>query len=159
MTHSLGRIHENCRIKFKTRINRYRKKYRDSIIEESGLSSNGDDKCHMVTNEIRKSNRRKIAKELCFICEEKRSVDNNSYNEGGVARCETDSVVEKLHTRTNMYIADRKHKFYDAAHRFQILGSGHSFDDFATDICYHKSCYISYAIKQHTTDTMGKTKK
>ena len=111
----------------------------------------------MVTNEIGKSNRRKIAKELCFICQEKRSVDNNSYNEGGIARCETDSVVEKLHTRTNMY--DRKHKFYDAAHRFQILGSGHSFDDFATDIYYHKSCYISYAIKQHTTDTMGKTKK
>ena len=62
MTHSLGRLHENGRIKFKTRINLYRKKYRDSIIEESGLSSNGDDKCHMVTNEIRKSNRRKIAK-------------------------------------------------------------------------------------------------
>ena len=42
--------------------------------------------------------------------------------------------------------------------RFQILGSGHSFDDFAADIYYHKSCYISYAIKQRTTDTMGQTK-
>ena len=104
----------------------------------------------MVTNEIRKSNRRKIAKELCFICQEKRSVDNNSYNEGGIARCETDSVVEKLHTRTNMFIADRKHKCYDAAHRFQIICCGHSFDDFTTtDIYYHKSCYISYTIKQH----------
>ena len=40
-------------------------------------------------------------------------VDNNSYNEGGIPQCETDSAVEKLHT--NMYIADRKHKFYDAA--------------------------------------------
>ena len=58
-----------------------------------------------------------------------------------------------------MHVADRKHKFYDAAHRFQILGSGHSFDDFATDISYHRSCYISYVIKQYTTDTMGKTKK
>ena len=98
-----GRIRENCGVKFKTQINRYRRKYGDSIDEESGLSSNDDGECHMVTNEIRKSNRRKIAKELCFICPKKRLVDNNSYNEGGMARCETDSAVEKLHTISNSW--------------------------------------------------------
>ena len=99
-----------------------------------------------------------MIKEPCFICQERRSVDNNPYNEGGIARCETDSAVEKLHTRTRLYIKDTKHKFYEAANRFQILGSGQSFDNFATDIYYHKSCYISYAIKQLTIDTMGQTK-
>ena len=80
-----GRIHGNCGVKFKTQINRYRRKCGDSIDEESG------------------SNRRKIAKELCFICPKKHVVDNNSYNEGGIARCETDSAVEKLHTISNSW--------------------------------------------------------
>ena len=66
MTHSLGRIHENCRIKFKYGVIVV-ERYGESIDEESGLSSNGDDECHMVTNEISKSNRRKIAKELSFV--------------------------------------------------------------------------------------------
>ena len=99
-----GRIHENCSVKLKMQINRYRGKYGDSIDEESGLSSNGDNECHMVTNKIRYIYVKLLKNS--FICQKKRLVDNNSYNEGGISRCETDSAIEKLHMRTNMYIAN-----------------------------------------------------
>lgn len=150
----IGRFHENCRIKFGTRIERYKQKYKAKQVQNEPQT---EQTLVVHSSNIRKSNRGSIDKSLCFVCQEKRTVDNTPYNNGGIGRCETVSAAEKLHTRTTLYIKNSEHRFHAAAKRFQLLGSGQSFDNFAIDVYYHKSCYISYAIKPLSTDTSNVT--
>ena len=92
-----------------------------------------------------------VVKRICFICYKIRSSENDSYNEGGIGRCEMTSAQKRLNERTEYYLSNTTDRFHDAANRFNILNSGQSFDSFAIDIYYHKSCYIKYAINPPTS--------
>lgn len=98
-------------------------------------------------NTTRKSKRNSIdIKRKCFICNETRIIDNNCYNEGGLARCEMEAAEKRLSERSVVYSEKRDTRFHEAANRFNLLCNGQSFDSFAIDIYYHKSCYIKYAL-------------
>ena len=100
-----------------------------------------------LQEKMRKSRRSSSdSKRQCFLCLDIRSSDNNAYNEGGLGRCEMTKAQERLIDRSKYYIDNSTNRFHEAANRFNILRNGQSFDNFAIDIYYHKSCYIKFAI-------------
>ena len=95
----------------------------------------------------RSSTRRSsCVKKKCFICNESRSIDDNKYNEGGLARCEMKPSADRLLDRSKEIKQLPEHRFYEAAMRFTVLHGGQSFDTLAVDIFYHISCYIKFAM-------------
>ena len=105
-----------------------------------------------TTETVSRKSRRSFAetKKKCFICNDERISDGNAYNEGGIGRCEMDKAKERLIERSKVYKTNENSRFYEASCRFNILCNGQSFDPFAVDIYYHKSCYIKYAINPVT---------
>ena len=101
---------------------------------------------HTITESIsrRSVSQHLIQKVVCFVCNEKRSSDKNSFNDGGLGRCTEDRSAHKLVTRKEEYLKDPDHRFYVAANRLQIAISGESHDIFAADIFYHQSCYLRF---------------
>ena len=73
-----------------------------------------------------------------------REVDENSYNEGGLGRCSTDSAATRIKNKSDEYLHDPECRHFAAAERLQVLLSGLSYDIYSKDVYYHQSCYISY---------------
>ena len=73
----IGKLHQNCRIKFKTRIKRYKKKYDEKQNYDIEEESHNVEISVEHSSKARKSNRGSVSKSLCFICQEKRVGDDN----------------------------------------------------------------------------------
>ena len=98
-----AKVHENCRISFKNRIVRkeeqkrkydMRKKEEENKIElkREEVEREGVDKSsqRVKQNEVDRSKRK------CFICDKKLNSDENSFNKGGLGRCELTQSKEAL---------------------------------------------------------------
>ena len=103
----------------------------------------------IVTTQARSTS--KNLKQLCFICHEQRECDSNSYNNGGLGRCESEGSKAKLQERTTQFLKDKEHKFHEAATRLQRKISFEALDFYAMDVFYHNSCYIKFVIKNKVT--------
>ena len=80
-------------------------------------------------------------KKLCYLCNSKREIDSNVYNEGGLGRCPTNNARDRLLLKTD--ICEREWCF--------ILF-------FLKDVSYHQSCYLKYAHpKQSSTQDESST--
>ena len=96
-------------------------------------------------------------KKLCYICNSKREIDSNVYNEGGLGRCTTNNARGMLLLKTNIYERDSNHRYIIAAQRLRVLLNGDSYD-ISKDVYYHKSCYLKYAHpKQSSTQDESST--
>ena len=93
----------------------------------------------------------KNLKQLCFICNEQRECDTNSYNNGGLGRCESKGSKAKLQEKMTQFLQDKEHKFHEAATRLQMKISFEAHDFYVVDVFYHNSCYIKFAIKKKLT--------
>ena len=51
---------------------------------------------------------------MCFICNDERISDNNTYGEGGIERCEMDCAKEHLTERSKYYESGKSSWFYEA---------------------------------------------
>ena len=72
-------------------------------------------------------------KKLCFVCNNKRICDQNSYREGGLGRCTEDKAAQRLLKRKDEYMRDKDGKYYAAANRLQMIISGECHDIFAAN--------------------------
>ena len=94
----------------------------------------------------------KTLERKCFICNEIRTIDDNSYNEGGLLR----RIVvtgSKIMARKDVFVNNKSSRHYIATKRLDILLSGSAR---AADICYHQSCYIKFVIKHVVPATKRK---
>ena len=82
----------------------------------------------------------------CFICDTLRPIDRKPFDEGGLARCGQEKSKTRLDERSKVLLSMNDHRFYEASKRYSLLHSGQSYDTFAIDLYYHKSCYIKYAL-------------
>ena len=62
----------------------------------------------------------KNLKQSWFIRNEERECDSNSYNNGGLGRCERERSKAKLPERMTQFLQDKKHKFQEAATSLQM---------------------------------------
>ena len=102
----------------------------------------------VATSDSKHSTRSKIKtsqeKRTCFICDEKRSIDSNQFNQGGLGRCCQESSAQKLISSMQTNLVDNDSNWYAGAKRLELLFSGPSHDIFAVDVYYHQSCYLCF---------------
>ena len=67
----------------------------------SGAVPTSDSK-HSTRSKIKTSQEKRI----CFICDEKRSIDSNQFNQGGLGRCYQESSAQKLISRMQRNLVD-----------------------------------------------------
>ena len=60
-------------------------------------------------------------KKMCFICNDKRITDNNTYNEISTEPCEFDYAKEHLTESSTHYECDKSSWFYETLRRFNIF--------------------------------------
>ena len=76
----------------------------------------------------------KNLKQLWSICNEQRECDSNSYDNGGLGRCESEGSKAKVQERMIRFLQDREHKFHEAASRLQMKNSFKAHDFYAVDV-------------------------
>ena len=157
-------VHANCRVHFRNNVERYKKNYglKDKTVDESHeheTEATADSAESPKKKALRSQTDSLSSKYICFICNLKRDIDNNSYNEGGLTRCDTQLTADKLMNRMELFLKTKSSRFYSAAKRLNILLSGQSHDIFAVDIYYHQSCYIKYALKPATQEEITQNNK
>ena len=139
--------HSSCRVKFKTRLPRYEENFpvkgqsqnNSSIVPEAPLIDNQN---QTVGPRIQRSHQ---SKHLCFVCNEVRPTDGNTYDQGGLFRCEWDTSRDTLLKSQEFHQLNPSNEFLKAAaDRLQILLSGTSYDIFSVDVYYHHSCYRDF---------------
>ena len=138
-------LHANCRATFGSKIQRFKNKYQ--VVESpSRVQTKKFSDLASPPRTTRKniSNVKSLEKK-CFVCNVKRTCDENPYNEGGLQRCECSATSEKILDRKAIFLDDPNHRLHDAAKRLDVILSGFS-DIFAADVYYHQSCYIKFAI-------------
>ena len=80
----------------------------------------------------------------CFICDEKRSIDSNQFNQGGLGRCCQESSAQKLISSMQKNLVDSDSNWYAGAKRLELSLSGPSHEFFAVDVYYYQSCYLCF---------------
>ena len=102
----------------------------------------------VATSDSKHSTRSKIKtsqeKRTCFICDEKRSIDSNQFNKGGLGRCCQESSSQKLISNMQRNLVDSDSNWYTGAKHLELLLSGPSHDIFAVEVYYHQSCYLCF---------------
>ena len=142
-------VHTSCRVGFRNKVKTFQERYglinlsEGSIEENTRTVSSDSPSKHATRSAI--GNVRTLEKK-CFICNEIRTVDNEAYNGGGLARITCEDTKNR---RTEKYfIVNKESRFFQAAKRLDILLSGSVRDVFAADVFYHQSCYIKFLIKR-----------
>ncbi len=146
------KVHTKCHLQFRTNIERCVTKYG---LKAEPQPSEEDKTFESEYESLKKRATRSTtdllsSKEICFVCNVKRVVDDNSYHEGGLARCSTKNAADRLIERKETFLKDKACRFFVAARRLNILLSGQTHDIFAADIYYHQSCYIKFAFSPFT---------
>ena len=77
---------------------------------------------------------KKLTERLCFICRKQRPSDNNTFNEGGIARFQEDRARDRLQLRTELYRQNSESKFFEAARCFTVELGWEVHDVYAADI-------------------------
>ena len=143
-------LHNSCHLSFKSHISRKEVKYEKHKVSAEVQSTQDDEPgtSSIEVEHIRRSRRKSggDVKMICFVCNEIKDIDNESYNAGGLARCERDSASETLDNTFKDF--KEGHKFYDAAQRLVVV-KARSHDLFAADLFYHKQCYNQYVSEHH----------
>ena len=57
-------------------------------------------------------------------------------------RCSEQNAVSKC--SMDLKIKDEENRYYAAAKRYEVILSGASYDLFALDLYYHKTCYVNF---------------
>ncbi len=150
---AFGVVHNTCRVTFRAKAQSYLK--RCGNVDTAPQTN--EHHAAMATQEsssralLRRSNSQHLkAKTQCFICEEIRSSDTNSYFEGGLARCSQEKSRNRILERTELFLSMPEHRFNAAARRLKLLQSGQSFDLYSIDVYYHQSCYLKFAVNPLT---------
>ncbi len=83
---SFGRAHFSCRTTFATKIESFKRKFGLKSATTEG-AEDSDEKCQNTGVLRRSVSQYLVEKKLCFVCNEKRVLDENAFKEGGLARC------------------------------------------------------------------------
>ena len=70
--------------------------------------------------------------------------DSKPFNSGGLGRCSEKNAVSKILQARDVKINDETDKLHAAAKRIDVILSGASYDVFAADVYYHKTCYDKF---------------
>lgn len=146
--------HSSCRLMFRTHLDRKQKEYGIKENTEVVYSDKVELEEYNKQEEKRASGR--VVKKvnfICFICNTNTSKDTKPYGEGGLGRCSEHRSFKKLHDQMILQnVPGDKHE--GAAKRLELLLSGQSFDVFAVDVYYHRSCYLSFASPYKSKETV-----
>ena len=140
-------VHKRCQITFRNRVKR--KETQSSQLEPSSSeyvseSSESDNKpCRFPRKSLQK-------KHICFICKLETSDDSKQYNNGGLGRCSEENAFIKIKSQMDLKINDKEDKYHAAAMRLNLLLSGTSYDAFAIDLFYHRTCYMNFTYAYDT---------
>jgi hypothetical protein len=142
-----GEGHEYCRVTLSTKSAQFRKRYGLVSLDEKIRHDNPeveveDEKPRAIVMTRLKN---PLANGTCFVCGSTRTCDGNTYNSGGLGRlsCTTKACVEKINTRTELYLQDELDPFYEAACRFSTQYKWMQASNLDTgEIYLHQSCYI-----------------
>ena len=86
--------------------------------------------------------------------------DNNMFNKGGLGRCKQQQSKEKILQAMAIKLKDESGKYYQAAHRLDILTIGNAFGNlFAVDVFYHKKFYSGSCTHTSLENLSLKTKR
>ena len=85
---------------------------------------------------------------MCFVCNLELKDDAKLYNNGGVGICSEENLVSKIKCSMGFKIKDEENKYHAAAKRLEVILSGASYDVFALDLYYHKTCYVNYEVEK-----------
>lgn len=135
-------IHENCRITFRNRIARKEAQTRKLPVSSSETIHESNEPVAAPAYRIRRGSLQK--KQICFVCNVETTDDSKPYNSGGLGRCSEKNAVSKVERSKDLKIQDEGDKFHDAAKRLDVILSGASYDVFAVDVYYCKSCYDNF---------------
>ena len=93
---------------------------------------------------------------LCFVCNTETQNDVKPFNDGSLGRCSEENAIIEIKHSMDLNMKDEKHKYHSAAKWIDVLLCGSSYDVFALDLYYHKTCYDNftyvYVKKQPTTE-------
>ena len=78
------------------------------------------------------------------MCNVETKDDNKPFNSGGLGRCSEPNAVSKIQRSRDLKIQDEGHMFHAAAKQLDVILSGASYDVFAVDVYYHKTCYVNF---------------
>ena len=133
-------VHTLCGVSFRSKIKAFQKRHGlvnlpESSTEESTRTLSTDSPFKHATRSV-VGNCRTLEKK-CFICNEFRTVDNEVYNDGGLARIKREDTADKIQERKSNFIGNKESCFFPAAKRLDILLSGSAHNVFAANIFYH----------------------
>ena len=152
-------IHENCRITFRNRLSR-KEAQSSKLISAHSVSTHESSEAVAAAYRTRRGLLPK--KQMCFVCNEETKYDNKPYNNGGLGRCSEQNAVSKIKCSMDLKMKDEKSKYHAAAKRLEVILSGSSYDIFALDLYYHKTCYVNFTYaydkKQPIADKVEKDK-
>ena len=153
-------IHENCRITFRNRLNRKEAQSSKLLSSSSEYTHESSEAGAATSYRIRRGSPPK--KQMCFVCNLVTKDDNKLYHNGGLGRCSEENAVGKIKCSMGFKIKDEENKYHAAAKRLEVILSGPSYDVFALDLYYHKTCYAkftyAYDKKHPTADEVEKDK-
>ena len=137
-------MHENCRISFRTRLARKEMQNEKLLLLGSENPGPQSDAAVDVTQPYRIRRGSLQKKRVCFVCNEETANDSKPFNSGGLGRCSEKNAVSKIEHARDMKVKDDTDKFHEAAKRLDVILSGASYDVFAVDVYYHKTCYDNF---------------
>lgn len=77
---------------------------------------------------------------ICFICNTKRSIETNYYNEGEIVRCSFNEMAKILLDKNDIYLKNQNNHLFMAS---KCL-NGFSYYAYAADAFCHQSFYIRF---------------
>lgn len=137
-------VHENCRITFRNRITRKEAQSKKLLPSSSGTTGSHKSNEDVASPPYRIRRGSLPTKKICFICNVQTADDSKPFNSGGLGQCSEKNAVSKILQARDVKINDETDKLHAAAKRIDVILSGASYDVFAADVYYHKTCYDKF---------------
>ena len=131
-------------------LEQYKRRYGE--IMETDEHASPDIPSHDNSKKTRRSTSSYLkVQRQCFIYNESRASDGNSYNNSGLSRCCEGSAAKNLEDTMNCYLELPNHRMFSVANHLHMISSGQAHDIYAA-IYYYQSCYIKFALKPITSE-------
>ena len=155
-------VHTSCRVSFRNNIRTFQERY--GLINLSESSSEENTRTLSSDSPFKHATRSAVGiartlEKKCFTCNESRTVDNEAYNNGGLAKITCEDTADKTEEQKNIFVVNKESRFFQAAKRLDILLSGSAHDVFSAGVFYHQSCYIRFFVKPVKLPSRGDLQK
>ena len=116
--------HTSVVLALETKKNTFQKRY--GLINLSESSSEENTRTFSSDSLFKRPTRSAVRnvrtlEKRCFICNEVRTVDNEAYNDGGLARITREDTADNIEERKNIFLVNKESRFFQAAKTLDIL--------------------------------------